>query len=275
MSETITLSPLKTLFKFPFQGPDWRNRFIVGAALIFAGFAIPIVPGIFVFGYTLQIMRQVIEGRELELPAWDDWGKFGVDGLRLLVVGLAYLLPGLLVMFIGFAAYFGMLFSLPFINSANEGAFMLLMFGSMGVMMLSMTLGMLLLILGFIPLPAATAHFVAEDKVSAAFKVRQWQSLIKVNKLGYFATWVVVLGLAMVLYQLFIVVYSTIILCWLLPLLIAPIGFYIQVVGAAVFAQTYRESKAMAAEEQVALPEETEPEDSAEDDSGESLEPPS
>ncbi len=269
MSETITLSPLKTLFRFPFQGQDWKNRFIVGAALSFAGTIVPILPIIFVFGYALQIMRQVIKDGEPELPAWDDWGKLGADGLRGLAVGLAYLLPGILVMSIGFLAYFGMLFSLPFMDSGGEGAFILLLFGSMGVMMISMAVGVLLLLLGFIPLPAATAHFVAEDKVSAAFKVGQWWSLIKANKLGYFAAWVVVLGLAMVLYQLFIVIYATLILCWILPLLIAPIGFYIQIVGAAIFAQSYRESKAVLAEEQAALPAETAPEVPAETDSGE------
>jgi hypothetical protein len=265
MSETITLSPLKTLLKFPFQGQDWKNRFIVGAALTFAGMIIPILPVIFVFGYALQIMRQVIKDGEPKLPAWDDWGKLGVDGLRGLVVSLAYLLPGILVMSIGFLAYFGMLFSIPFMNSRGEGSSILLLFGSMGVMMISMLAGMLLLLLGSIPLPAATAHFVAEDKVSAAFKVRQWWALIKANKSGYFAAWVVILGLAMVLYQLFIVIYSTLVLCWLLPFLVAPIGFYIQIVGAAIFAQSYREGKAVLPADPAVLPDETESEVSTED----------
>jgi hypothetical protein len=70
MSDRPTLSFLKPLFTFPFRGPNWRNHFLIGMLLFFANFVIPVLPGILLIGYTLQITRQAIAGRDLRLPAF-------------------------------------------------------------------------------------------------------------------------------------------------------------------------------------------------------------
>jgi hypothetical protein len=255
MAETIATTPLKAVFKFPFQAPDWRNRFLIGAGLTFASFIVPIVPLIFVGGYVLQIMRQAIEGRDLELPAWDDWGKLGVDGLRLMLVGLVYLLPGMLIMFGGIGLYFISSFFLPILLAVAEEsgrsalALLLPLFflGSMAIMMVSMLVGGLLYLLGLIFLPAAITHFAAHDKVAAAFRVREWWPLLRANKLGYLIAWVVVAGLMALSYAALIMVYYTLVLCCFIPLLMAPAGFYVSLVSGVLFGQTYRESVAMLA----------------------------
>lgn len=245
MSE-ITISSLKTLFRFPFQGPDWRNRFIVGSVLSFAGCIIPIVPSIFVAGYLLQVMRRAIQGEELTLPAWEDWSRLGVDGLRALLVSLAYFLPGLIVFIGGLVLYFAASFSLPFfMNAADETsalAPLLLLLATMAIMFLSMFIGSILLLAGAIPWPMATAHFVAQDRVAAAFRVREWWPLLTRNGLGYFIAWVVTLGLAGVLYLGAMLAYYSLIGCFLIPFLAAPLGFYLALVGVALFGATYRES---------------------------------
>jgi hypothetical protein len=103
--ESSAVTPLKAVFRFPFQGPEWRNRFLVGTAFMFAGFVVPIVPLIFVYGYALQVMRQAIEGQDLTLPAWADFYRLGKDGLRGAAVSLVFMLPGALVSFGGMALY--------------------------------------------------------------------------------------------------------------------------------------------------------------------------
>ncbi len=260
MSEATTpITSLKKLFRFPFQGPDWQNRFIIGAALTFAGFFIPIVPGIFVSGYILQVMRQAIKGEDLTLPAWDDWGRLGLDGLRLMLVSLVYLLPGAIVFYGGMALYFVSSFVLPVLMSAAEEgsgvAFVLplLFLASMAIMFLSMFVGSILFLLGIIPLPVAAAHFAEQDEVAAAFRLREWWPLLRVNKLGYFIAWVLVAGLAAILYLAFMLAYYTVALCCCIPFLGAPLGFYLSLVGAVLFGQTYQESKAiLSADEQEA-----------------------
>jgi len=250
MSETMSTLSLKRLFRFPFQAPNWQSRFLVGSALILANYVIPIVPGIFVAGYALRVMRQTLAGQEPELPAWDDWGELTKDGLRAVLVSLVYFLPGLLVFMGGTAIYFFGNLYLPLATSASGKpdemlvALPAILLGSMAILFISMLAGMLLSLLGAISMPAATAHFVAQEEVRAAFRVRQWWRILRTDKLGYFISWVIVAGLLAVLYSGAMLAYYTLILCCLIPILTAPITLYVLLVGAALFGETYRESSA-------------------------------
>jgi hypothetical protein len=250
MSEALSTASLKKLFKFPFEDPQWQSRFLVGAALILANYVVPIVPTIFVSGYALRIMRQALDGRELALPAWDDWGKLALDGLYVTLVSLVYLLPALIVFVGGMVLYFVSPMFLPLVAGADATpeeflvALPLIMMGGMVVMFLAIFLGTVLSVLGGIAVPVATAHFVAEDDLRAAFRLRQWWRVLTADKLGYFISWVIVAGLVGVLYVVSMLAYSTVVLCCLMPFLVAPISLYISLVGAGLFGQTYRESAA-------------------------------
>jgi hypothetical protein len=265
MSAESSMAPLKRLLRFPFQEAQWQGKFVIGSALGLAGSVIPIIPTIFVWGYCLRVMRQAIAGQAPALPQWDEWSDLFRDGLSAFAIGLVYFLPALLVWLVGMGLYFAGSFYLPFAAATGGDEveiitqFMLITFGSMAVMFLAMALGTLLMILGAIALPMATAHFVAEGRLGAAFRVRQWWRILKADRLGYFAAWVVVAGIFAVLYAAMMVLYSTMILCVLIPILAAPISFYLFLVGAAVFGETYRDSAAV-------LPEITEAEGAEEED---------
>jgi hypothetical protein len=249
MSETVTIASLKDLFRFPFQGPKWQNSFIIGSVLTFGSFIIPIIPLIFVAGYGMQIMRQAIKGQEIELPEWNDWGKLATDGLRMMGIGLIYTLPGFVVLVGGMVFYFAGSFTLPLMaafgqdNGGPSAAFPLVIFLLMAVLFLSLLVGFVLYALGAIPLPAATAHFVAKDHFGAAFHVREWWPLVRVNKLGYLIAFVVVFGLYWIMSFVLMITYYTMILCFLVPFLAGPILFYLALISAALFGQTYRESQ--------------------------------
>jgi hypothetical protein len=255
MSEETATTRLQSLLRFPFQGADWSSRFIIGTGLTLAAYVIPLVPIIFVYGYVLRVMRQATEGEELTLPAWTDWGQLFVDGLRVALVGLVYLLPGVLVLVGGWMLYFVSSFAFPLmmgvVGQDTGGAALVFvlgmmgLFGSMAVLMLSMAFGFFLVILAFIPLPAAVAHFIASDEVAAAFRPRQWWPILRANAVGYFAAWVVMLGLASLAAIALNFAYYTIVLCCLAPFLAAPLSLYVLLVSAALFGQTYREGSQM------------------------------
>ncbi|MDR3573401.1 MAG: DUF4013 domain-containing protein [Anaerolineaceae bacterium] len=253
MSETVTISSLKTLLSFPFQGSKWQNKFLIGSLFTIGGFFIPIIPLLFVAGYGLQIMRQTIQGDQLELPEWNDWGKLALDGIRMMGIGFLFLLPGMLVMLGGYVLYFTSSFAIPLMTAFNQdssgpsAAFPLFILLAMGIFFLSMLVGFLLYALGGIPLPAATAHFVAKDQFAAAFRVREWWPMLRANKLGYLIAFVVVFGLFGILYFGITIAYLSIILCVFIPLLAAPISFYLALISAALFGQTYRESQELLA----------------------------
>ena len=257
MSERMNTTAIKEILLFPFRDPNWRSRFLIGAALVFVGTWIPILPLIFVVGYSLRILRQTALGERPSLGPWDEWGRFTVDGLRGMLVALVYLLPGILVMTIGFGLYFASGLA-PILSESgavpygygNEEVWVTTFLAAMAIMFLSMALGTALLAVGAMPLPVALAHFAVQDKVGAAFRAREWWPLVRANAAGYFVVWVIGAGLASLLYFAQMLVGYTIILCCLVPLVSAAGGFYLSVVAAALFGQFYRESVgAPAAEE--------------------------
>lgn len=75
---------------FAFIGEDekWMNKLGVGAILA----VIPIVNFV-IFGYQMQIARNVVAEEERPLPEWDNLGKYFMDGLRLIAAYFVYMLP--------------------------------------------------------------------------------------------------------------------------------------------------------------------------------------
>ncbi len=251
MLQAGPISSLKSFFRFPFEGPEAANRFAVGAALVLAGMFVPIIPCIFVAGYLLRIGRRAIKGEELALPAWDEWGRLFVDGLRLGLAGLVFILPGLLVIAAGMAFYFYSVLAMqtasPYMGSEAEAGLAVQFLGGMASMFLSMSVGYAALVLGAIPMTVGLAHLVAEDRFAAAFHVRQWWPILWKNKLSYLVTWLLVAGLAMVSNLAVMMTGYSMILCCFVPILMAPLGFYLALVGSALFGQAYREGVAVPA----------------------------
>jgi len=251
MNRQAALAQLKPYFRFPLQDAQARTRFVVGCALLLAGFIVPILPALFVWGYALRIMRATADGEPPSMPAWDDWSSFLSLGFRGGIVGFVFMLPGQAFFFFGVASYFGTFFLLPLAERAGGsegGALFALFFLAFGVMMLSIIIGSALLLLGTIPLPAALAHFVAKDRLAAAFSVREWWPALWTNALGYFISFVVSAGILAIAYYAFILLYSTFVLVCLGFLLAIPIGVYAAFLGAALFGECYCEGFALARE---------------------------
>lgn len=87
---TLTGQDLSTVLKAPFQDKNWGvNLVLQGAVLIFFSFFIVGLP--FLAGFMLAITRRTIQGNST-LPNWE-LGQYFKDGLKMLGVGMAYLLP--------------------------------------------------------------------------------------------------------------------------------------------------------------------------------------
>lgn len=232
-----TLSELKFLFRFPFQGSDWANRFIIGCALFLAGWIVPIFPILFVYGYAVEVMRRVIGGEEPSLPPWQNWSRLFMDGLRAFAVGLVYLLPATLLYFGSMGLYF-----LTFLGaiSLTEEQQVFLMIVAMAILFIGMFLSSLLGFLGIVPLPAAMAHFVTEDRLGAAFRIRRWWAVLKERRWEYGIAWLLLIGTVGMVYLAIMLLYYTLCLCWLIPIAIAPLAFYVTLVAAALFGYVWR-----------------------------------
>jgi hypothetical protein len=178
------------------------------------------------------------------MPAWQDWGRFWKDGWRVFLVGLVFLAPGVALLCGGTALYFAGSLSLPFLQSSSgepSAAGLTFFLLSFTIFFVSLFAGSLLAVLGIIPFPFAAAHLTAQDSLGAAFRTGEWWPALRRSKAEYFIAWVIVFGLFGIAYMATILAYYSLILCFLVPVLAAPLGFYASLVAGALFGETYRE----------------------------------
>jgi hypothetical protein len=81
-------------FSFVFDDEDWVTKIVIGGLVAI----IPIVGELLLTGYIIAIARNVIRSNPQTLPDWSDFGQMLVDGLFVLIIGLVYALPILIVM---------------------------------------------------------------------------------------------------------------------------------------------------------------------------------
>jgi hypothetical protein len=249
-TQSFTSTDLQTLLTYPFQGTDWKNKFLIGSLITIAGFVIPLIPIVILYGYTMQIMRHIIvEQGEPVLPEWNDWGKLLLDGLKLLGVVLVYMLPLMLLFFVGFAFLFLPLgLGAPLIGGIEEGGgetagpilTLLIVITVLGAVVIFGLLTIISIALGVV-MPAVIGHVVATDEFGAAFRVREWWSIFRTNLAGFLIAYAVIIGLSIALNIGFTVISFTVILVCLLPIIIGPITMYIMAIYGAVFGQAYRD----------------------------------
>jgi hypothetical protein len=248
-TSTVSFEGVKQAVFFPFQGKKWGIKMLIGSALTFGGFIIPIVPLLPVFGYFGQIMKGIIvQEQDPEMPAWNDWGTLFLDGLKLWGAVIIYLLPALILGIGGYALFMALDLTMGFSaatlaqNSANALplamiASILGMFVGLAIMMLGIFLGVLTIII----LPPALGNMLAKGKFEAAFHFGEWWPVLKANLGGFILAVVLAMGLFYLMYMLAIALYATIILCFLLPFAFAAILFISGATGFSVYAVAYRD----------------------------------
>jgi hypothetical protein len=78
-------------FVFMFRDRDWPVKIVLGGVFMLLSSILVGIP--FVLGYALELLRNVIEGRDEPLPAWDNLGEKFVQGLILLAILALLALP--------------------------------------------------------------------------------------------------------------------------------------------------------------------------------------
>lgn len=87
-------------FGFVFRSPNWFGRLLVGGLCLLFGFLI--IPGLILYGYTIEIGRNVSQGKS-ELPPWSGIGKKLGDGFLAAVALIVWGIPIWILYGIGFA----------------------------------------------------------------------------------------------------------------------------------------------------------------------------
>jgi hypothetical protein len=168
-------------FTFVFEDENWITKLLLAAAILLLGvlfswvLLIPLILALALLGgYGVEITRQVIGGDLDKLPEWDDWGKLIADGLKVIVIGIVYALPLIII---------ALCLGLPIAIFAENSQGIASLFS-----MLLSCLSLLWAIVMSLALPAAIAFWVAADDLSAAFRFGDVIGLVRDNLATYLIT---------------------------------------------------------------------------------------
>jgi hypothetical protein len=164
---------------YVFEDKKWTNKLLVGMLVS----VVPII-NFALFGWLIDIMKNVSQRAAEPLPEWDNFGDKFVKGAILFVVGLIYSLPALLLTC-------PMVF-IPFMRgdfSHNEQQAITSLFaGSM--LALSCVIMVYGLLLSFL-LPAIYLNFARKGTFSACFEFGEIWRIMSRNLGDYIVAWLV------------------------------------------------------------------------------------
>ena len=204
-------------FTYMFDDKDWVTKVLIGGLLSL----IPVV-NLVVVGYVLKALKNVAEGAEQPLPAWDDFGDYFMKGLVSVLGALVWAIP--IFILAGITAVLSWLTGYDSADTTQVSTPFVLCIWSM-----SCVSGLYGLFLGLV-LPAAFAQYAVRGDFGAFFRFGDIFKFIKVNLGNY----IVALLLACV--AQFIGSFG-VILCIIGAIFTQ---FWATLVGSHLFGQVYR-----------------------------------
>ncbi len=240
MNLSASMQSMKDLILFPLRDERWKNKLLIGTGITFAGMIIPFIPLLFIGGYGARLLRAGAANSDAErLPEWDDWGELLLDGLRLVGAGLLVSLPALLLMGFGWVFYMFGAINMSTVGNYPSTSDVMLMMGSMLVMFLTMGLGMILALAAGLICQPALAHVAVQRRFSALFDVQGWLRILRANFGGFALAMLLFFTLYTLMMFAFQILYLTIVLCFVAPLLLMPAAFYCGLIYYRLIGQAY------------------------------------
>lgn len=204
---------------YPFKGDNSIGRNLIGGLLLV--FFWLFVPLLAFFGYIVRVLRTTAEGEE-NPPEFGDWGDMIVDGLKGMVVFLAYgIIP--------YALLFGIITFMGVLGQAGESGQAIA--GGIGILGFLLTLVVSVVVQYIVP--AALANFAREERIGAAFDFSTLQNVLLSS--DYFVAWLLPIVVFVLLYGIGIFLAITVVGLILLPWLY----FYGFVVTYRMFGMAY------------------------------------
>ncbi len=226
-------------FTFIFDDPDWLKKVAIGTGLtllgiIFSIVLIGLIPLIIVTGYTVVLIKNVMDGVEQPLPEWVDWGDLFMRGLKLFVILLIWAIP-LIIVSVGS--------SVPAVLSENSDIQWLWIAISVCCSCLTFILGVAYALIE----PVITFRFARTGEFGSGFEFGQIFRLLGDNIANIIITVIIVAVAGFVLVILGGIV-GTIALVIGLFVTIPAAAFLSEVIQAHLYGQVGREAEAKSVE---------------------------
>lgn len=212
-------------FTFMFEDEDWITKYLIGCVFVLLS---PVLIGIpFLFGYTVDVIRNVAEGEPSPLPDWSDAGAKFVKGLIALLIGVIYMLPAILLFCMA------AIVSIAASDGGNGGA-------AVGLFLACVNcFGFLWTLLAWVVYPAGLTRYAVTGEFMAAFQFGRVFGYIG-DHAGDYAVARVLTWIAQFVAQL-----VGLIICVVGVIFT---GFWSVLVYAHMFGQVYRTERAESAE---------------------------
>lgn len=180
-------------FSYISEDDQWVKKLGIGALIGM----IPIL-NFAAMGYQVQIARNVVQGEERPLPAWDEFGQIFMDGLRVVAAMMLYVLP--LMLIYGCLAGAVVAFSLSLDSGALDPAAMTgETFPAVIITMFSLSMLCLmpysLILWGLYPL--FFIQIARRESVKACFDFREMIALLRSQPVDYLIVLAITFGLYM------------------------------------------------------------------------------
>jgi hypothetical protein len=208
-------------FTYWYKDPKWTTKLLLGALISI----VPILNFAWA-GYTNEIIRRVTRDDSDPLPNWDDLGKFFMQGLILVIAGLIYALPIVLLSLI----YIPIVLSTEGIDSDTASA---LLSGTGLILACCMTLyGVLLSFF----LPAMQVNYSRKETFGACFAIGEITKLVTANFGNYFIAWLAYIVFGFIVGAIAVIVTFT--LGWI-PCIGQILAFLIYAISSPIIGVVY------------------------------------
>lgn len=150
------MSSIEDALTYPTESDDWIVTVVIGGFMLLL--SVFLIPAFIAYGYLVRAIRSNLEG-EPEPPTFGDWGELIVDGLKVFVVGIVYMIVPLIVMFVTVGG-----FVVGVATGSDAGAA-----AGIGTLLLGMLATFVLaLLFGYFAV-VGIVNFAKEDRLGAAF----------------------------------------------------------------------------------------------------------
>ena len=150
--------------RFPWHGERKAETLLIGGVLTLL--SVLFLPGLFVYGYLVRVVRRTAAGEDDAPPRFGEWGERLVDGLLAFVISTLYFLVPAIVVAGG-----ALLFLVPVTvagGGADTGAGLLALAGGV-LALVTVVLSLVLVLAASYLVPAAVAAYARTGRFGSAF----------------------------------------------------------------------------------------------------------
>jgi len=166
---------------YVFEDKKWTDKLLIGMLVSI----VPIV-NFALFGWVIDIMRNVSQRQSEPLPVWENFGDKFVKGTLLFVVGLIYFLPALMIACVAIG--------LPFLNGnfrdIGQRELIGMFFGTSALSLCAISIyGLLISFLA----PAIYLNFARKGTFAACFEFGEVWRIMSKNLGDYIVAWLIII----------------------------------------------------------------------------------